>query len=281
MLPPPGAPRKRPAMSNAVPAAPAAPAPVAPPSAPAHLQPVPGKARNTGQALTSRQRAVTPSQEAAFATIEANIGGRRALISSLSTAHLPANMERLLGAIADPANDTVSLAKVCAAHDVGLSRLLEVFKAAALAHSQLKATLRIAEALPEVAAQVMEDALRGQRLCPDCLGAKLRPDPTAEAPNRTTPCDRCKGHGEIVYTPEHEVQKTALKMGKLLEGGGMKIAVNQQTLMVGGGAASEDYDRLIGALDGALYGHGRDRLRTGPAGPAGDPEDAVIEGETT
>lgn len=260
------------------------------PSVPQHLQPVPGKVadspilpatvgqapvtkRPSKQTLTRAQKIVTPAEEAAFATIEADMGGRQKLISTLATAQLPAPISRILGAIADPANDGVSLAKVCAAHDVSLAKLLDVFKVALLARGRLAATVRIATALPEVAQQVMEDAVGGNRVCPDCLGAKRVDDSTEKDPAGTKPCARCKGKGEVRFIPDHEVQKTALKIGGLLEhGSGMKIAVNQNMLNLGGGGAdSESYDRLVAALDTRLYGGGRARLRAG--------DDDVVEGE--
>lgn len=278
-------------------------APVAPvaPSVPQHLRPVPGKVvdspilpapgaaassvptkRPTKQTLTKAQKIVTPAEEAAFATIEADMGGRQKLVSTLSTAQLPKDISRILGAIADPDNDTVSLAKVCAAHDVSLAKLLDVFKTALLARGRLAATVRIASALPEVAQAVMDDAVGGDRVCPDCLGAKRVAEPTAEDPEHTVPCSLCKGVGSRRFVPDHEVQKTALKIGGLLEhGSGMKIAVNQNMLNLGGGGAdSESYDRLVAALDTRLYGGGRARLRAGEDDdPSGEAAGEVHEGE--
>ncbi len=256
---------------------------------PQHLRPVPGKVatplpstevpakRPSRQTLTQAQRTVSPAEEAAFATVETEMGGRQKLISTLSTAQLPKPIARILGAIADPANDGVSLAKVCAAHDVSLAKLLEVFRSALLARSQMAATVRIATALPEVAQQVMDDAVGGRRVCSTCLGAKRLAAPTEKDSEATEPCPACKGVGEVQFVPDHEVQKTALKLGRLLDSGGMKIAVNQNTLNLGGGGAdAESYDRLVAALDTRLYGGGRARLRAGDE----DPPDDVVEGET-
>lgn len=256
---------------------PAAPEPVAvavaAPDLPQHLRPVPGHvppARPVQtQALTTRQKVVTPLEEAAFAAVEADMGGRLQLVATLSSAQLPKAVERILGAIADPDNDRVSLARVCAAHDVSLVKLLGIFREAIMARSKLKAVVKIASMLPAVAAQVMDDAVAGERVCSDCLGAMTLADPTTEDPTRTKPCGLCKGKGMVRFTPDHETQKTALKIGGLLESNGMKIAVNQQTIALGGGGG-EEYDKLVAALDGALYGHGRERLR-----PGGDPVDPV------
>lgn len=261
LLPPPGRPqRERPAQT-------AAPLPQPPESAPtplpAHLRPVPGLPgrRPSAPPTTNVEKRVTPAQEVAFATVEAEMGGRQKFVSTLSTAQLPVEVERVLGAIADPANDKLSLARICALHDVSLPKLLDVFKAALMARGKLQAHVKIASRLPDVAAAVMDDAVAEDRVCGTCLGARTMPAPTPEDPDATKSCGTCKGRGVVRHQPDHEVQKTALKIGGLLETGrGVSIAVNQQTLHMGGAADSASYDTLIAALDGALYGRGRERL---------------------
>lgn len=258
---------------ESVAATPAVEAALALPALPAHLRPVPGhvppKPPQT-QALTTKQRTVTPMEEAAFGAVEADMGGRLQMVATLSTAQLPKAIERILGAIADPDNDRVSLAKICAVHDVSMVKLLAIFREALLARGKLQATVKIATMLPAVAAQVMDDAVAGERVCAECLGAMKVADPTTEDPERTKVCGQCRGKGMVRFIPDHETQKTALKIGGLLEQGGMKIAVNQQTFSMGG-AGGEEYDRLVTALDGALYGHGRERLRSG--------DDEAVDGE--
>jgi hypothetical protein len=57
------------------------------------------------------------------------------------------------------------------------------------------------------------------------------------------------------------VRELALKMGKMVErGSGANISILQQNAQVSGMVQADTYDRLVGALDTALYGSGRDRL---------------------
>jgi hypothetical protein len=218
--------------------------------------------------LTPAQRSLTPMEEAAFAALETELGGRSALVAALSAAHLPKGMDPVLGLIADPIHQHESLGQICALAGVRIPALLEVVKSAALVKGQILATQRVAMALPDVAAAVMLDATPGLRDCGRCLGARYISKPTNENPDAQAECPECQGTGTIVHRPDHDVQKTALKIGGLLGGpgggkaGGVNVAVLQSTTQVNPGD-STTYDAMIGLLDRALYGEGRDRLRQG------------------
>lgn len=282
-VPPPGRPQRT------RPDVPAPAQPAAQPTQPAHLRPVPGHMppavattavvptpakpkRPALTTLTKAQRSVTPAEEVAFATVEREMGGRQKFVSTLASAQLPADITRVLGAIADPENDRLSLARICAAQDVSLAKLLDIFQSALMARGRLQARVTIATRLPDVAAAVMDDAVGGTRTCTTCLGAGRVDAPTPDDPSASKPCESCRGKGTVVFTPDHETQKTALKIGGLLESGrGVSVNVNQQTFAMGGAADSGSYDKLIASLDGHLYGRGRARLQ-----PA---EDAAVDGE--
>lgn len=254
--PPAQVPRAKPAPAPAP-----VPAPVPALAPRQHRQP----RRQPQAAMTEAQRQVTPQEEAAFATLETEVGGRQALVSILATATLPKGMDQVLGMIADPLHDHESLARVCALGGVKIGALLKVFEEAALTRGRLLATTRIAKALPDVAAGVMEAATPGEKTCRACLGAGRVPQPTAEDPNATQPCGPCKGTGLVYYEPDHEVQKTALKLGRLLDTGrqgpGVGVSLNvlqQQTALNPGDTGS--YDTLVKLLDTRIYGEGRERL---------------------
>lgn len=187
--------------------------------------------------------------------------------------------------LADPANDGVSLAKVCALAGMPLARLMKLFDQVVLVKGQLKARARIAEKLPDVAAGVMEDALPGERVCLTCNGFGQFPMPTPNDKDAVATCEACLGKGTVRHQPDTDVRKLALEIGGLLtKGSGTRtMIVNQNTAAAGavgmgaGGASGtpESFDQLMAQLDGALYGSGRDRTRRG----AGSAAQASTEGE--
>lgn len=223
--------------------------------------------------LTPRERAVTAADEAAFAALETEVGGRPALVAVLAAADLSAEESLIVGSLADPANDGISLAKVCLGGNVSLGRLMKIFQAAALAKGQAKAIARVAEKLPDVAAGVMEDAVKGARTCGRCQGIGTVEAKQADGTKGMEECSACFGRGMVPYLPPVDIRKMALQVGGLLDKGtGNKIVIAQQQINTGA-ADTQQFDKLMGALDAALYGTGRDRLRTGtvvdvPAGGA-------------
>lgn len=291
IIPPPGRPPEhRYAQAAPLPSIPA-PEAVAPESAAAgpsdlSVAAVPALARRRRRseagALTKVQRQVTPTEEAAFAVIEAEMGGRQKLVATLVTAQLDDATSQLLGAIADPQHDTESLAKICALYGVAPAGLMKVFRTAVLTRGQMIATARIAEKAPDVAAAVMEDAIPGDKVCGKCLGARttqrVKEKKDGEIIWEDVACEDCGGRGMVHYRPDHDVQKTALQIAGLLErGGGVKVTTLVANQNLNAGTDSGSYDKLIGALDGVIYGKGRDRMRSAP-GQAAD-SDTPIEGE--
>lgn len=225
-------------------------------------------------ALTRAQREVSPAEELAFATLETELGGRAQLISALSAANLPKDLDQALGLMADPLHQHESLGKVCALAGVKVSKLLEALQAASRTRGQLLAHARIATRMPDVAAQVMDDATAGWRDCLECMGLGRRAAPTEEDPAASAECGVCRGRGKVYHQPDHDVQKTALQISGLLQGsgkGGVSLNVLQANNQVNPGN-SGNYDTLVGMMDQVLFGSGRERLsRTAPAD--------VVEGE--
>lgn len=244
------------------------------------------RSKKPTQGLVPIQRQVTPAEEAAFAMIEAEMGGRGRLVSALSTAQLPPTLEKVLGMIADPQHDHVSLAKICALGEVSLSKLLGMFKTAVLARGQLLAIARTAERLPDVAASVMDDSVAGWRMCIGCEGSQeieVKVLPVGAKPgdapiDARIPCPSCGGRGRTYWQPPHDMQKTALMIGGLLDKGGPKITTIVANQNIQAGTDSGSYDSLIGALDKHLYGEGRGRTHH-PAGVDANDGINIIEGE--
>lgn len=254
------------------------PQPAAPPSTPVPAAPtaaVPARRpRRNRQELTARERAVTASDELSFATMETELGGRKQLVAVLAAADINGDENSILALLADPQNDGISLAKLCLGGGLSLSRLMTLFKAAALAKGQVKAIARIAAKLPDVAAGVMEDAIGGEKICKQCNGYQFLPAPTEKDPNATEKCPKCLGKGMVLFEPDSDVREMALRIGGLLEkGGGSKIAI-LQSFGQGSAANPGSFDTLMSGLDRELYGDGRARQRQAPAGQP------PIDGET-
>lgn len=275
MLPPPG--RRRPDL-------PGAPEPPEPSksAAPARHSRTLSPGRRIG--LTPAQRKVTPAEEAVFATLELEVGGRARLVSALSLAHLPQEIDLILGMLADPAHDGESLAQICALAGVKFSKILPVFKEAVKARGQVISAVRIADRMPDLAAAVVDDAIPGWRDCRECLGAREIAAPTPDDPHAVKACPECRGRGQVWFVPDHDVQKTALKISGLLESGargGATVNVLQKNTQIAPGDTG-GFDALMTMMDDALYGSGRDRLaRMRPQTPMGaDSTTEVVEGTT-
>lgn len=281
MLPPPG---RRP---GSVPDDPQRPDPLPAPDEHGKLQPIPTAPKRKPRsklalAPSPLMRRVTPADEAAFAALEAEVGGRAALVALLAAADLAPEESTIAGMLVDPVNDGVSLAKICIGGGIPLGRMLKVLQAAALAKGQTKAIVRVAAKLPDVADGVMDDAIGGLRQCDACSGLGLvTAEPTEQAPNpEPVKCKPCRGSGQVRYEPSNEVRKMALQIGGMLDkGGGAKIVVNQNQANFAAGGGADGYDGLMAALDTALYGAGRDRLRS--ARSSGQDRDIAIDGEYT
>lgn len=233
--------------------------------------------------MTKAQRSVSPADEAAFATLEVELGGRARLVAVLGSAQLPKDMQAVLGMIADPIHDHESLAKICALGNVSLAKIQKTFESAAMTRAHVLATARIAARTPDLASAVMDDAIPGMRECRGCGGLRTvmvqvkDQDGTRE---ESKECPACKGTGLVFWQPDHEVQKTALKLAKLIETGrgGLGSAVNIAMLQANTNSNPGDtgsYDGMMTKLDDVLYGTGRERMKRSKI----EPEDEVVEGE--
>ncbi len=210
--------------------------------------------------LTPAMQKVTPIEEIQFAALETEIGGRPTLAALLNAADLQGREARLAGMLADPANDTLSLAKLAAWARVPMWRWYELLKAAALVKGQVVSLVRVGERLPDVARGLVEDAIPGDRVCPACRGLKsFMPEPTVQEPNPVPHrCDECQGAGIVYYVPDVKLREMALQVGKLLDKdkGQTNVVVNNARF---GAGMAPDFTHTITELDDLLDGRHRDR----------------------
>lgn len=250
MLPPPGGRR-----------GPEPPPPPTPAPKP-HLV-VRGKSRDLVPAAPapSPTRLQSAAELATFDVLENECGGRLELVDLLSSLPLSPEEDRLLGTITDPSNEKVALGELCRQHKITRSVFLERIKGALYARGQFRSVTKIAAKVPQVAEGVMEDAIPGNRKCRRCSGLGIIAGaPTPDGPPKDEKCGPCGGTGQVYYEPSIELRKTALQLGKVLEKpSGAHTSVIVQQANVQGMVQPGGYDKMISALDAALYGRGRER----------------------
>ncbi len=161
---------------------------------------------------------------------EREVGGRKALITHLAHARLVGGQEYLVGAIADPRNDDLSLARICTIHGLSFSELLVLFRDAGIMRAQLNAMRKVWKALPEVAGDLLSRAVPYTIECLRCRGTGELKRKSAEGEAVTKPCRVCNGSGKTQVEPRLETQKIALQLGGLLLPGATapQVQVNVQ-----------------------------------------------------
>jgi hypothetical protein len=234
--------------------------------------------------------------EAACAGFETAAGGRAALIEHLSHAPLDQKQELLVGAIADPRNDSISLARICQLYGIKFSALLGLFRDAGFAKAQLTAMQKVWGYTPQLAEDVMLRALPHDLPCGACLGeGKFTRPAVVEREGKkitveeTRECEACRGRGSVLQQPERAQQELALKLAGLIQPAGAQpstvVNVSQKTAVgiaaAGGGGV---FASFVAASDKVLY-PGRAGAAPAPAAapatpapaaPADDPVDAEV-----
>jgi hypothetical protein len=219
---------------------------------------------------TNAVAALTLADEAQFAALEVELGGRQRLAALLRAADVPDRDLSLATLLIDPANDTTSLAQLCTFARVSMRRLLEFVKEASLIRGQVKSLIGVGNRLPDVALSLMDDAVSGERVCPTCRGTRMLCDePTIQTPNPAPhACPVCDGVGTINYQPDVKLREIALQLGKLLDKPGNTNNVFVATKFGDGTAPS--FNASVMELDQALDGKTRDRFGR-----------RIVEGEST
>lgn len=171
--------------------------------------------------------------------IEEAAGGRMKLITELSAANLTPDLEYVVGLIADPRNDTKTLARICSMADITVGKFLSLMGEVKMSRAILDAQDRVARLLPEVAEDLMKRSVPYTVECSGCMGTgnvmvikrgqNVGGGGTPEEPDEV-PCPECRGRGELSRQPDFERQKIALEMaGMIKRGGGVQVGVQVNT----------------------------------------------------
>ena len=228
-----------------------------------------------------RSRATSPSlapnAAAELQALEAEFGGRSALVTALTFAPPSPSLQYLLGLVADPDHTTTPLARL-----LELGRILPGELAAALAaggtiRSRLLAHQHIARRTPTVVAEVMHKAAEHEDECPDCQGTgSATPDPTADDPNpEPVSCGTCQGFRVLRFQADPKCRDLALDMAGFVSKGGVQV---QQTVQVTthSSTLSTHFTQMQEALDTVLYG--AETETEAPPAVAGDVDGTILPG---
>lgn len=240
------------------------------PSPPALVPSPAGKLSAPARAALTRQR-LGPALARELNQLEADLGGRAAVITLLTSAPISRDPELayLVGQVCDPAHDHRQLGDLCRDLPVALDTLYQALRHGALARAHVVATKTIADRLPAVVADVMRKGAPYEDHCTICQGTgSTTPDPTPEEPNPSPqPCEICRGTGRLLYDADPKRQDRALELGGLLaRGGGTLIQIQQQqqigALFSGRGQPPGALEILQAAADDVLYGDSRSETPT-------------------
>lgn len=233
-------------------------------------------------------RAVPEAIAAAFAQFEKSVGGRPALIAVLSMAELTPEMEQVLCAIGDPANDRVSLADICNTHGLQPGQVIMAYHRAQMQQVQVLALSAVAGQVPAVISEIVRTALPRTEDCTQCKGIGTIAAPRKRNRGRKPAplvCPACGGKGKAHHDGIGSQQDRILDLARLVtKGGGVNVAVQANTNVTtpsGVGSTSSPLGQLQQAIHAALT----KQLPSPPApdGRASEPRtvDAVVIPEPT
>lgn len=147
----------------------------------------------------------------ALQTFEDAIGGREALHLALSYIKPDPKIEYVIGLIADPRNDTKSLAKICVMGGISIGELLDYYKEAKGIKAQMAAMDAVYSETPKLAQEIVQDGLSKQVACEKCDG-----DGYTKKNDETILCKKCEGSGKIRKEADFERVKLAADIAGLL-----------------------------------------------------------------
>lgn len=244
-------------------------------------------------ALPARQQKAHPqlpvNAQKELAELERDFGGRQNLVQALTFAKQTKDVRYLLGLIADPDNNSRSLADICHMGRILPGELVAALASGAELRSQLLAKQHIARGLPGIVQEVVQKAAEYEDDCSVCQGLGMTtPDPTPENKNpEPEKCELCRGSGRLRYPADGKCRDLALEMAGLTgQGGGVHVNTSVQVAQFAGGGSYEGFERMQEAMDQVLYGAAVvPDLRSEQAEPAIDadvipPERAEGESQT-
>lgn len=218
---------------------------------------------------------------AAIDQFAATLGGRAALLDTLSVANGSPEIDQIARLLDDPRYAGWSLRRLCHLAGITVADLFSAYRKALIVRAHVEATRKIVDALPGVVADVMARSQPYQETCRDCQGTtRYTPEPTKKEPNPVAePCRACQATGTITILPDLDRQKVALELGQLLQSR-TGISIQQNTLSLppaGGGAGVGTLESLQQAVQAVLYPRAVPRSPEPPIATEGEIVDQPVE----
>lgn len=186
-------------------------------------------ARGTGPATTLSSREVLENKRA-LETVEKALGGRDAILDTLSVAADAPEVEQVVHLLLDPRYAQQSLRQICALAGLTVVDLFAAYKSAMIVRAHLVAYQSITDKILPVVEDVMTRAAPFKIPCPKCAKTGKWTDPD-QKDAKEEDCPACAGHGELLQLPDLDRQKLALELAQLVQkSGGVTLQQNNLTL---------------------------------------------------
>jgi hypothetical protein len=214
----------------------------------------------------------------AFADFETSIGGRPALIATLSLSDLSPEIEAVLCAIGDPDLDKMPLADICYAHGMQPGQVILAYHKAQMSAVQVLAMSVVAGKVGEVAAEIIKQALPHDEPCPTCEGEGKIAKPRKVGrgrPPKPLPCGKCGATGKIHVKGSESQQDRVLDLARIVQkgGGGINIGIANSNSIPApqmGGSSGSPRVQLQQAISAVLSGKTTPGVPSAPDGRASD-----------
>lgn len=215
--------------------------------------------------------------EAALDTFEKELGGREALHSHLSFITPNPKIDYVIGLIADPRNDTKTLAKICAMGNISIGELFDYYKQAKAIRAQLAAMDAVYAEAPKLAKEIVRDAMAEEVDCAKCDGFGY-----TTVDKKATDCRKCKGKGKVLEKAPIERVKMAAEMMGIYN---RNQPIAQVTIDNSKTQINQSQTNILGAGDLKAFREASDKIiYNQPQAAKALPEDStseldIVEGE--
>lgn len=192
------------------------------------------------KSLKPRKKGGSVAGTQALGAFEKASGGRYKIATRIASCALSLEQEAFVALLLDPARDNDNLATLAVDAGISPEDVLRLYQKGALAEANAIATSQLADALPMVTREVVNNAIETRVQCP--CQKKGKPNPA---------CQRCLGSGIWVREAKAKQQQMIWEnAGLLKKSGGLTI---QQNTAVGVQVGGSFMDKFVKSTDSVAY----------------------------